>query len=188
MSYLSSLITYEDVIRRGALVCLSENAIRRVSNGAPSMTVAAILHLPLDVKVVACAVMHEDVIPGGKMHRVAVGIAENVFDRLTDDKVYLDFRTRRMIAAKRAWIENEISLGELRLAQVKAERAREDVVELNDQRVLAAAELAVIAGDTTPRTAIRSILGIAVEIYDSKEDRQGFTRLIERLLQEGEDD
>ncbi len=184
MSYLSAVITYSDVIRWGALQFMSAAEIERLAGGASSMTVGNILRLPLDVKTLACAVMHEEVIPARKMHKIGAALADDVLDHLTADGIYVDFRTRRAITAKRAWADNAISLGELNLALGKADRALTDIWELQNERVTAGAELALSVASTDSRIAVLSTLAAAVDAYGTRESRSNYLRIIEQQLEE----
>jgi len=182
MDCLSHLVTYEDVIRHGALQVVTEADVMQLSGGARSMPLGSILRLPLGLKSLSCLLMHEDLIPADKMHQTAAALAEAVLDRMAAEGVYIDFRSRRAIAAKRSWLGREISLGELNLAVAKAQRAIVDLWDLQDARVSLGAEMALAAAGSDPRTSVLVTLGNALDAYGTREDEAQYRSIIEQQL------
>jgi hypothetical protein len=177
-------ITYSDVVRRGALQVMSEAALRRISNDADRMTIGEMLRLPLNPRLLTCAVMHEDIVPGGVMRGIAAAIAADVIKRSKARGTYIDFRTRKAVDVARAFAGDQCSLGELRVACTKAEDARDAVMELGDQQVNQIAAIAISVCDPDSRSAILRTMADALDLFHEAEDEQRYIALISKMLQE----
>ena len=183
MAVLDKIITYSDAVRRGALEVMSEPVLRRISGGADAMRIGDILHLPLNPKLLTCVIMHEEVLSPGAMRRAAAAIARDVVERLDSQRTYIDFRVNRALEAAVAFANGDRSLGELATARVRAETAREDVMELQDENAMRAASIAEAVCDPDPREAAMRSMNVAVDIFNSDEDQRRYAGVLERHLQ-----
>ncbi len=163
---------------------MSESALRRISNNAEQMTIREVLRLPLNPRLLTCAVMHEDMVPAGAIRSIAAAIGADAIERAAASGTYVDFRTRRAIDAARAFAAGRCSLGELRLACASAEAARDLVMDLGDATVTKVATLAVSVCDPDSRSAILRTLADALELFQGTDDAHRYIGLISTMLQE----
>lgn len=163
---------------------MSEAALRKISKNAEQMTIREVLRLPLNPRLLTCAVMHEDIVPAGAIRSIAAAIGADAIDRAAAAGIYIDFRTRRAIDAARAFAADRCSLGELRVACVNAEAARDLVMDLGDATVTKVAALAVSVCDPDSRSAILRTLADALELFSGTDDEHRYIGLISKMLQE----
>ncbi|HET6894720.1 MAG TPA: hypothetical protein VFH72_04980 [Candidatus Baltobacteraceae bacterium] len=185
MALLDRVITRTDVVSRGALQVMSEDALRRISHNADSMTVGEILRLQVNPRLLTCAVMHEDVVSTSVMRKAACAVALDVLERLAGKGTYIDFRTRRAVDAALAFASGERSMGEMGAACLKAETARDDVTELGDAAVTQGASIAIDTCDPDARSAVMRTIADAVEVFGEDDDQRRYAGILERTLREG---
>lgn len=182
MNVSEKRITYADVVRRGALQVMSEAALRRISNNAEEMTVGEMLRLPINPRLLACAIMHEEIVSSRDMRLIAAALADIVFESAARQGIYVDFRTRGAIEVARQFARSECSLGELRVACVKAEAAQDSVMELANPLVDELAAIAVSVCDPDSRSAILRTLADALDLFHDTADVRHYIKVIETML------
>jgi len=163
---------------------MSEAALRRITKNAERMTIRDVLRLPLNPRLLTCAVMHEDIVPAGVIRSIAAAIGAVAIDRAAAEGTYLDFRTRRAIDAARTFGAGRSSAGELHVACAHAEAARDLVMDLGDPTVTKVAALAVSVCDPDSRSAVLRTLADALELFPSTDGEQRYLDLISTMLQE----
>lgn len=184
MNVSEKRITYADVVRRGALQIMSEAALRRMTNNAQEMTIGEMLRLPISPRLLTCAVMHQEIVPTEAMRLIAAELAAIVIERAAEQGVYVDFRSRKAIETARRFARGECSLGELRVACVRAGAVQDTVMAPDDKKVEQVAALAVSVCDPDSRSAILRTLADALDLFHEKADEQRYIRLIAKMLQE----
>lgn len=129
-------------------------------------------------------VMRERYVPDWILQTLAVDLANEFLARAKAVGVYLDFRSWRAIETKQAWINSEVSTGALRVAIDKAALAREEVADLADTHVAAAASIVSEAMDFDAESAFSQTFYSFIERYSMRADRQWvLTQALIRLEQ-----
>ena len=163
MNMLDKDYSYDDLVRWGALQLYGETQVRGWFGPRPRKTISDTLALPAPPSIVFWAVMRPELLDERLLHGLAVDLALAVLARIRNDGRYIDFRSERVLATKRAWVLEQISLGELSSAVLSAERARIDVAELPDETVWLGAKAAVQASGADGRVAFSDVYYTALE-------------------------
>src|SRR4051794_32852741 len=104
MNLLERTISYDQVVQWGGTSVYEERHVKKWFGGRAESTVADVLEIPTEASRGLWAIMREQVLPARLMHRVALELCRWFLDRLEQDGVYLDFRSRRVLEAKERWL------------------------------------------------------------------------------------
>lgn len=155
-------ISYAELVDEGALNFISERQLRRWFAGRDAITVRETLSIRTHLSRKFWAIMRDEVVPDRVLHQLAVDYAEEFLRRVTPG--YLDYRTRRGLDAKQAWLDDRISIGDLQVAAIGAAQAVVTVTGLDDKRVSDCASMVCEAlagtGESAQRQAFYAFLGL----------------------------
>lgn len=182
-AYAGRSITFDDFVRWGILEQYSEKEVRTAFfRRNESVTPAQVLARPMNVECLAYIAMREELIPRAVLHDIAVTLATSLLARLARDRVYIDFRSRRLVETARRWVDGEVSLGELNAAHRLGHAAWDDVALLQDERVSAGARAALSAAQADASSAVLDALHEACVAYRSRADQRGYAKLLLKVL------
>lgn len=161
-SLLDIQISYAELVDEGALEFISERQLRRWFAGRDAITVRETLSVRTHLSRKFWAIMRDEVVPERVLHQLSVDYAEEFLRRVAP--VYMDFRTRRALDAKQAWLDDRISIGDLQVAAIGAARALVTVAGLDDKLVSDCATMVCQAlagtGEAAQRQAFYAFLGL----------------------------
>jgi hypothetical protein len=182
-AYAQHAITFDNFVRWGIVAQYSETEVRTAFfRRSDSITLAQVLARPMNVECLAYIALREELVPRAVLHDIAVTLAASLLARLTRDRAYIDFRTRRLAETARHWVDGKASLGELSAAHRLGHAAFEDVALLQDARVSAGARAAVSAAQADAGAAVLDTLHEACVAYGSRADHRGYARQLLTLL------
>jgi hypothetical protein len=168
---LSVKVTLAQLLAWGASQKIPEAKVREIF-GKEEMTLREALALPASPAMKLWLVLRDNFMSERVMHRAALELARELLDRLEEGGTYLDFRLRRVLEAKQRWLDGEISLGELRAAQVKAEKVCDELAELDSRESSAAARAAASATQYEGRSALVGVFNMRRALEPSTEGQQ----------------
>ncbi|MFI5909929.1 hypothetical protein [Dactylosporangium sp. NPDC051541] len=170
-------ISYSELVDAGALELYPEADVRTWYGPGAHRTVGELLSVRTHPSRVVWAVMRARVLPPYVLYRVALDLAERYLRRARHRGVYIDFRSRRGLAALGDWLADGVSLGERMVAAVAAGRARTDVADLGDHDASATADIVCAALLDDAEEAFRETFYLYIAGYRTAED---FAWVIER--------
>lgn len=101
-------ISYAELVDEGALEFISDRQLRRWFAGRDAISVRETLAVRTHPSRKFWAIMRDEVVPERVLHQLAVDYAGEFLRRVAP--VYLDFRTRRALAAKQTgWMTGSAS-------------------------------------------------------------------------------
>jgi hypothetical protein len=175
-------ISYHELVDAGALGLYSEAVVRRWYGGGETRTVGELLTVGTHPSRVIWAVMRERVLPAWVLHQLAVDYTEEFLERGRRRSVYLDYRTERGLVAEQDWLDQRISLGEVRVARRWARQARTDVAGLGDHAASAVADIVCAAMQDNGEAAYRAVFYLFLETYSADPDLRWLIRQARALL------
>jgi hypothetical protein len=179
-SLLDSQISYDELVDAGALEFASEAHLRRWFGGKQTITVGHALEVRAHIARIFWAVMRDEVLPESILHQFAVDYAREYLARL--EPVYVDFRTHRGLIAKQAWLDGQVSLGEVRIAEVKARAALATVTELDDEKASACAHIVCLALAHEGEIAQRYTFYAFLDRFGTRADKEWVMRHVRDSL------
>jgi hypothetical protein len=182
MTHLDEIVRYETLVARGMLDLYDEARVRRWMDGREEITVAEALQSGAPTSVIFWAVLREYLVGEHVLHQIAVDVANEVVDRQRAQGTYIDFRFERALAAKQAWLDGHLSLGELVVAANNAERAATDVAELDDPQVSTVAKLACQALISDADDAVSQTYYSFLDVYGKRDDHAWLIALATKCL------
>lgn len=179
MSVWEREFTLKQVLAWGATRAFPERQVRLWFGGRSAVTIHAALHTEdVPLAVVYWAVMREQLLPQALLHRLAVRLATQVLDRFGQAGTAVDPRTRAVLAAKSAWLEGRISLGELLRIKREAERVHRDLLSSGNERGSAASQAVLVAALEDARDAFRRCYDEHARWFSMDEDRRALQALV----------
>lgn len=183
-SLLDRTVSYEEMIDDGARQIYPQTDFRRWFRDRDALTVREVLAVRTHLSWVFWAVMREDVLPGKILHVLATQYAREFLTRMSARPVYIDFRTERALAAKESWLDERISLGELRAAEVSARRAYDDVTDYGEREVAACASMVCLALRHDGQDAQRRAFYYFLEYFPLRADQRWLLKRARTTLAE----
>jgi hypothetical protein len=181
-SLLDRTISYPELLDDGALEIYPQVQLRRWFRDRETMSVGEALGLRTHVGWIFWAIMRTEVLPGRAMHLLAAQYAREFLTRMTTRGTYIDFRTERALTAKEAWLDEQISLGELSAARDAARRAYDDVADYGDQDVSACAAMVLLALAERGQDAQRQAFYFFQESFPLRADQRWLLRRAKATL------
>ena len=129
MSLLERTVSWDQLVRWGALRMYPEKQVRAWFGDGPDLTVDRVLAIGTKAPRVYWTVLRPEVVPDSVLHLVAHALCSDLLDRLEEEGAYLDFRLRVGLDHKLRWIRGGCTSGELAHHQRQADRAQVDVAE-----------------------------------------------------------
>jgi hypothetical protein len=180
LTLLDNEISYTELISDGALEFVTETHLRRWFRGRETITVGQALEVSAHIARKFWAIMRDEVLPNSILHQFAVDYAAEFLGRANPE--YVDFRTHRALDAKQAWLDDKISLGELRVAEAGARAALDTVAGYGDERVSDCAFVVCQALADRGEEAQRRTFYTFLEHFGTRQDREWLIQLVRGRL------
>ncbi len=184
MSLIQRQISFDELLASGAAAIYPEKMLRKWFGEKAQISFEAALQNSGGLSKALFLLLRPQYLPTHLMHELAVDSCKLFLNKLIGDSAFIDFRLDKLLQAKIQWLGNEISMGELGLAQRTALGIRDDLANHPDLRARAAAQAVANALELDPALAIKNIFYGALEFFPDESFSAPFKTMLQRRLSE----